>query len=912
MFSLEEFSEYPELESSIKKINKYYTKGKDSKLKSIIENLTNQLDNERLAIPITFILSIIVEEKPKIVEESIFKKVRGLLNSENNKIKINSVLILGFYILSNLNLLSQEHISDFMGLIDDESEDVKDNVYFFLNKIRKENPNIICSFRDTFINHLDKELKSHNKKNVISLLIFLSECKRYKFNKIYLIRKSLVKIIESFRITEDSKLLHSIFKVLKQLFPEFSNIDVDGLSKNQLLERLKDTFIARKYNFNRISKKTGISFQEFLDNFKKSSLKDEEIYFYTKNRKTKQTSFYEIEKQKTIDFFNKTDKISHKAIVDKFIGVLGESELELFIKTLTKLGFIRGFLSDFYFYPFNYIKKEIAERFENEGKLILKDFNYLPLDLVKTLIVEYQEESSNEILIGKNEKIYYLLTDIKDLVTKKAAKEPSIDLKEYRDILKDNSYLKLVKNLPKKYLTKYHKGVTWLTNIGKFRVEKEIKNSKIIGYFNFEKVSEKLGLNKLLLFDLFNTNIDVRSGLWDSDQNIFYYSKFIKDRIDKINKITETEEKKMRIEELSKELKIRQKVLLTKISENVESIGEEIKSKDQIKITEYIEKTGMNEEKFFNYLNKLGMNYLRKGDTLIFNPRKIENAKKELKSFILQQSNSNDYLELGNVDINSKLMQSLIEELQEEGNIQGIFYEEGNDINYYTERGIKNMMLENKSLFSLHDLFYGKELEHDEIQILKNIFNELYDSNQLNGKFEEDTLTFMSDDVLFAKDYNAELNELEKAVNEYFEIFNTEFQMIKSILTKESTIFPQEIKAIQDAIDRINDKYIYWRSKLDAFINRINKKVLNNQGYSLKQYKKVSVLSDEKESIKSFKEDPEVQELMDGFNLWVKLFNKIELKYQNVIFYQKRLIKNPNDTQTRKKLIELQEELNLI
>jgi len=221
-------------------------------------------------------------------------------------------------------------------------------------------------------------------------------------------------------------------------------------------------------------------------------------------------------------------------------------------------------------------------------------------------------------------------------------------------------------------------------------------------------------------------------------------------------------------------------------------------------------------------------------------------------------------------------------------------------------------MLENNFLFSFHDLFYGKELKQTEISFLREIFDDLIQKRRLKGSFEEETLTFSSDDVIFAKDYNTVLFEFEKMVNNYTQKFETEFQKIKKILSKkQGTIYPQEIKIIQETIDKINEKYVNWRSGLEGFIRRTNNKLLRDQGISVKKYK-TSLSKEEKEEIMSLEEDPEVNELLNNFNRWIKLFNKLELKYPNVIFYQKRLINNPKDKETKNKLNELLIELDLI
>ena len=284
----------------------------------------------------------------------------------------------------------------------------------------------------------------------------------------------------------------------------------------------------------------------------------------------------------------------------------------------------------------------------------------------------------------------------------------------------------------------------------------------------------------------------------------------------------------------------------------------------------------------------------------------------EIRYMLIDKSKSQDFITLGTYDLQSSLIEDLIKDLLTGGKLKGIFHENEGEVIFYTIRGINNLMLENSFLFSFHDLFYGKSLNQAEIELLREIFEELVEEKRLRGNFDEETLTFSSDEVIFAKDYNTVLFKFEKMVNNYIKKFETECQKIEKILTKKKeTIFPQEIKIIQETIDKINEKYIYWRNSLELFIHRTNKKLLRDQGFSTKQYKTL-FSKEKKEGIKSLEEDHEVMELFDSFKKWIKKYNKIELKYLNVIFYQKRLVNNPDDKESKNKLDDLLTELELI
>ncbi|MHA1762798.1 MAG: hypothetical protein ACTSYC_03450 [Promethearchaeota archaeon] len=214
-------------------------------------------------------------------------------------------------------------------------------------------------------------------------------------------------------------------------------------------------------------------------------------------------------------------------------------------------------------------------------------------------------------------------------------------------------------------------------------------------------------------------------------------------------------------------------------------------------------------------------------------------------------------------------------------------------------------------MFSFQDLFYNKELSEEELQILKEIFNELRKKKILKGNFDEDTLTFSSNEVLFARDYNSYIYQFQKLINDYMNKFNDEFNVVKKILTKRNqTIFPQEIKQIQEIIDRMNENIVRWKSTIKSFLMKASRELLIAQGVHPKKFR--SFLSfEENKDIKYFKDEPEVLKYMENFKEWVKIFNELEIKYPNVIYYQKRMIHDENDENLKEKYESLLEELYL-
>jgi hypothetical protein len=316
---------------------------------------------------------------------------------------------------------------------------------------------------------------------------------------------------------------------------------------------------------------------------------------------------------------------------------------------------------------------------------------------------------------------------------------------------------------------------------------------------------------------------------------------------------------------------------------------------------------------FIEFINNLGLNYFKQGEYLIFNESKIEESKHNIKLMLIDKSKSENIIHLGDIDITSSIVEDLLKELQSDEKIKGIFHIQEGELCFYTEKGIEALMLENSFMFSFDDFFYGKTLDDKDIDVLTSIFNNLISKKRLRGSFDNETLTFASADIIFAQDYNKVLAQFEKMVTEYTEIFKNEFEKIKKILVKrKETIFPQEIKLIQERIDLINEKYIHWRNGIESFVRTASASLLKKQGYTIKKYKTLALSKDKKGDIKFFEEDPEVLDLTSNFNKWVKIFNELELKYGNIIFYQKRLITDKDNIENQMKLEELLKKLNMI
>ncbi|MHA2287856.1 MAG: hypothetical protein ACXABG_03620 [Promethearchaeota archaeon] len=908
---MEEFEQDQVIYPLVDKLEKLLDKNKTDKAEKVITQLENLLLEQDHAISVSYILSILAENDFKLINVSILEKLESNINTNNPKLKLNTFITIGFAMLSSHKHLDA-YCPKFIEHLVDSNKDVRDNIYYFLQEIVKDNPTYLCRFKENFINIL---LTEEVEENLITLMSFLEKCSEFDFENLFSLRGILKSVLKQHGPKESSKLYLKTLSLAKHVFPTLRDLEIEDFELKELLLAIQDIFLMKKYNFTEISKETGVDLKVFVKNMNRKNQRERKIFFYTINKDQKKVFCYELEREKLVEMFGKEEKLQKKDILKKFSPIIyTDQELRLFLDTLLKIGHVKGYYSKLgYFYSYNYVKSNLLESLHRDGIVSSEEFDYLPSDFIARIMKEVTDETKRVFLIGKNYDAYYSLKNIQRQINTEAAKNPTINLKMHRDRLEEKDFIRLIKNLPEGYLTYYRSGTQWLTNVGLLKVKKEIEISRLIGYYSIPMLSEKLNIKKELLVQILENFIDLRSGIFDKDKEVFYYSKFLNQKIEEINSITDKNEKKKQINLMARKLNIDKGHILTKLDENLQLIGEEIKAKDIIEINQYIEKTGMSYDSFIDFINDLGLLYLKKGDLLIFNEEKIEESKKDIKSMLIEKSRSENIIQLGDIDVTSSIVENLLIELQNDEKIKGIFHDNEGNLVFYTEKGLEALMLENNFMFSFHDFFYGKILQENEIETLSLILENLLNKRKLNGTFDEETLTFASSDVVFAQDYNAVLYEFEKMIALHINTFKTEFEKIKKVLTKQSeTIYPQEIKMIQGIIDVINEKYIHWRNGIEAFVRKANTSLLKKQGYTIKKYKSMSISAEKKEEIKLFEEDPEVIDLTSGFNNWVKLFNELELKYGNIIFYQKRLIKDTENEENRKKLEDLLTRLKLL
>jgi len=431
MFDSEDFREYESVLPLVDKLNRYLKKEKHDKVLKIINDLYDLLNNEKLAIPITYIFSVLAEDDIELIKAKTIQKIEDFLMSEDEKLQLNSIIIIGFYMLKNQKRI-ESFLPKFIELLEVKSNEVLENVYFFLLNILEIKPKIFCSYKNGILQHLKYE---KNEKNQLSLLKFIEPCSDFGFDELYEFKYIASQLFSQYKEKNELLIYSTLISILSSLFPSFKDGDFEEIDYESLINEINNLFIMKKYNLTKISKEENINLKEFINRRKKSPLNENIISFYIQNKEENQSFFYEIEKSGFTTFFDSSSKISGDSILATFSQIIkNESELKLFMKTLLKLKIIDGYFSDLnFFYPYIYLKDLLLKDIQEKGLVRIDKFNYIPLEVLRDIIKDISENTKEILLIGKNEKSYYSLKKIIQNINITAAKKSSIDLKSYQE-----------------------------------------------------------------------------------------------------------------------------------------------------------------------------------------------------------------------------------------------------------------------------------------------------------------------------------------------------------------------------------------------------------------------------------------------------------------------------------------------
>ncbi len=904
MFQAQEFKKFEEIYPLVVDLDSLWETSQFKKIPKILEKLLGYGSDMKYRVPVSYIFSIVAEHDSSLLPHEIIEKCKGWLTSNNESLRLNSIAIIGSYLVKEKDNKEtfEPTFSIFINLLKDQSSDIRNNVIFFLDQLSSE---------IDFYHHLSLFLQvlhiERTPRNILSLFKFISSRDELTFHELQNLREILIQVVKK-SFSDSQKFRISLKSTISKFYPGLSRIDFPTITPNDLISALQEQIIIIRHEF----PAPETPFEEeitkhFNSVIKKHRQTDDRVkYMISFSLRMKDMLFiYTFEKRPLISFFNQPYPIKPSEIDTQFSYFITEDEeLRAVISYLLKSRFINGYFSPLgVFYPEQYLRSLVLSELENTGKIDVNSFTHLPFHIVERIL-----KSLNNIILLEAKKLgtYYSSPHIYETINELAKRNSSINLREYRKSLSPSSYFTLIQNLPSNYFSQYHETSHFLTNIGLNRILNEITHSQSIGFYSISKMSAQFNINIKLVKKVLDDIVDKRSGIYNTSGDTFYYTHFIEKKIKSITK--EKDKTQETIQSIANELNIHQFHIAQTLEAHQHSIEEEIKQQDKISIKRYLDITGLNYNEFMDFIDSLDIDYLRQGIWIIFDAEKIEKAKEEIKTTLLDQAQRINQIILTsqNFRITYKLIFSIAQELYNNGDLEGIFYKGDRRTLFYTPKGIINLIKKHQIHFSYSDLFPGKELSEKDIELITSLIKKLLTNKKLKGEFDEEGRKFSSYDTIYARNTEDLIRRFKDIISEYFKKFEKTHLEIKKILLKEEEVIrPQIVSTITKIINNIQSYFMFWGSEIDKNLYKANK-VLN------KIYPKPEKKEDQKNQ-KKFKlqDEPLIQELLTIFDGWTSLFNTLEQKFKSVIFHQKQLKREPNSLESKRALYELLNELRM-
>jgi AraC-like DNA-binding protein len=908
ILNLEEYSHIDQ--KLLKKINQFIAKGKIDKFKTAVaslENNTKDKESEECKETI-YIFSILSEEYPDIITKKIIKRLEDLITAENAETRLNAIILYGTKLIERMENedkeISGDEIDNFIELLEDKVPEIQGNVIFFIEQFPEEYYDYILPKLELFTSILEI---TENDEIVEAILFIFGNIWEITLPIKISVFNSLVNIYESTTNSDKEKriikFLSDGFRELNRFLEENKKAKSDEIAKFLMKSRGP---MVKIYNIEEVAREEGMSSKDVQKNFEKIKGTDEIFRFFYRDKKN---YFVEIELQPFIQLLNK-----NKLKIEDIMFYLEENHLDtisllnILIKKLVKSKFIRGFLSKNFFFPYDYIKESLMNDIKRKGVINLDEHSkIINYQFILSIVEEINSETKFKGIFTKNKSVFLTLSTVMKEVEKCCIKDSICDLSDYKEkYLRDDFYL--IESESKKYFTKYNDGYLWLTNIGYTRITNKFKEGQLIGFIKLQSISEEFEIPISICKTILEEWIEAKPGLWDSSDTTYYFTKYIKERLRKLETIASPEEKIQKEEELAKELNLNREVITEKLNQERAEIIQTIKKKPSININAYAKALGMKKTEFIAFVNNLNIEYLISEKEMIFDKNKIQKQRNKIKSDIEKRANKYSYNDLSisrlarDLRFSEKMILELVKELFDEKKVKGVMLK---DEIIITEAGIVNQ-IKGREIFEFKDLFEEfLEDEEDTIilsekdnEYLENIVVDLINNGQLVGIYDAEKKEFRSEETLAFNAMKADKADAKELIKLYTGYMGKGFDKIKEIYAKKE-IKPGDVKRKDFILKNIRDDLPKWKQTLDRLIVKaeVSFDNLDDGDFTFGDM----LEADEKKEEKQI----DGEALIDVFNQWRDLLNDIDKEVDRIPALKMKLKENPDDEAIKDELDKL-------
>lgn len=889
----------------VKKINELYEKKKMEKLDDAIKELGGylQVDNEFCNIALVIFITVL-EVLPKYNTEEWIAKVRPFLAQKDIKQRINAIGIITTYlnhkIETNQELTSKE-IDEMLELLKDSNADIKHNVIIFLEAFPSELDSQLLPKLTYFLDIIRTENNSEILKTIgaiiqrilpkLSLTILLS------------IIGKLISMYQDSAIPERSDVILSL---LEKEIIALKDRQKKNWTKKDIINNLNArTPLIRIYDIAKVSKEEDLDETKVMDHIK-SGIDEKKIYLFEFTEKNKKF-VVEFEKDPLLNLVVK-GKVKIDELVDIFkpYGLESRTIINVLIKELIKQKYIRGFLSQEYFYSTEFIRNEILLKLQKEGKISIASYtNFLSLEFVMKILQGIMDQGTAAGIFDNKKEFYYTFNGLLKSIEAQTSKNSCVDFNTFKDTFEYEDFLRLEEEAHRQFLTNIHKNHVWLTNLGLTRIQNHMRIREQIGLFDINIASKELGIPVELLTEAIKGMFDQKNGFWNQKKTIFYFGKYVKKQLGTIENEKQKNKRDMMIEKISKDLEIDKEQLSKKVDEKLHEIAEKLMKQEEFEILPLLRDLQMERPEFINFINGLDRPYLILSDRVIFSEKRINEEKNRLRESIetaLNKETEVDFDKLSKkLHASIKLILELFNQINAVKKIRGIWI---TDNKFLTEKGIIAKMLESKKYLALNTFILDRRLMPNEIELLDTILKSLRDSGQLKGNYDEEEKIFQAEDLTVESNIEKERERFVDTVNTYIKKIELNYNIVKEILMGED-ILPSQMEEYEQILDEtcrelIVNSAAHIKGMINFANHRIRKSLAKNKEPSSKKTE-----DDEWD----FAKDPIVANSLDDFEKWRAIMIAVQQKAGQIVFLKKRLKTNPKDEESKQKLNAIAEYL---
>lgn len=900
------------LSKIVQKINQLYEKNKVSKIGSQVEKILENLRyNPENAYVYLYVLSILVEEIPELAEVAVLNAIQPYIKEGNADERANAAIVMGWVIQHSISTgeeISDDYISELISLLSDTSAEVRINASFFLKTLVDNQQAIfLLKYRD-LVQNLANETNNEVLEVIGTILSQIQPLMSIGILKGYL--NDLIQIYHESNVPKRSDV---ILMLLQKEIPGLKEQIEAHRAKRDLLQFINNRPpLVRFMDLNDIAEEQDIEVEK-IEEYLQAEL-DEDVHYsliFTEKHHKKMLIF---DKEELLNFLSGS-KISIDDIRQalQHVGVSHPSIGAILLRDLLDLGELEGFLTNQYFFSIDYIKHELEQELTKSGVLEIKSVEkrYNP-EIISRILEAITSKTRFKGIYTIDKSFYYTFNYLTKEIENEMTRSNIMDLSSYKDKFGYENYLRLEQFCKDQLFIEYHLDHKWLTNLGMTRIQQSIRTAEQLGEADIVKLAKKLDIPVEIYRKVVKPIFNKKNGFWNKNEDIFYFSKFVKKRINEIQSEPNPDIRKSQIKALAEELQIEEGEISKKVDEKLQKIGQMLMTADEVDIKPMMKDLQMDYNEFIQFIDSLGRSdgYIIINNKVIFSEKRIREEQQKIANAVLNRGKRADYLDVNRLSTQLKyapqLISQAIDTLSQEGKISGIWLKK--DEKFITSRGIQNRMLQAEGYIDLNTFFEERDLSEDEILFIEGILQQLLADKQLKGVYDAASKIYQDEDTASKASLVTERERFTKEILPHIEDLERAYNLLREIFLKED-IHPGDIEEYDEILEQTVRKIFNAEAMVKRMLNNANRR-LSRQLTSRKSSKaeKSSKRRGVKKPVKSklkpfdFQEDEEVSVLLNDFKNWKELILAIEQKKGEIVFLKKKLKANPEDSEAAVKL----------